>query len=102
MNLERFFASDNLSNDRAGKNLLNMPKAKMEAELERLYLKSELKIDDRCNSSRLRRAVVGRERPRGPGAARSGSARATGRGRRPDGPPPGEAIWTRRPATRSI
>jgi hypothetical protein len=86
--LERFFTSDKLSNDKR-QELLNMPRSKMDAELERLYLKSELQIDDRWPLWReFGEGMRGpRNGPPGLGPPEGGRPPA-GRSRRPDGPPP--------------
>jgi hypothetical protein len=106
--LETFFLSDKLSNDKR-QELLNMPRAKMEAELERLYRASQLQFDGRWSSLRefgewMRgprngppgegpfdgRPEFGRRRPGSPDEfgpppdARDHFER--GRGPRPDGP----------------
>jgi hypothetical protein len=76
--LEQFFLSDKLSPDDRQK-LLDMPRAKMEAELERLYLKSELRIEF---SEALRGQRGGRFGDRPPEGGRPGE------NWRGDGPPP--------------
>jgi hypothetical protein len=90
--LERFFVSDKLSNDKR-QELLNMPRAKMQAELERLYVASQLQIDDRWKLLRdIGDFMRGpRNGPPGPGQGPPEDGRfGPGRPRRPDGPPPGE------------
>ncbi len=90
--LEKFFASDTLSYDKK-QELLNMPKAKMNSELERLYLRSQLHIDDRWPILHdFGEAVRGRRNgPRGPGLPEGGRPGA-GPDRRPEGPPPDESF----------
>jgi hypothetical protein len=84
--LERFFASDKLSNDQR-QMLLDKPKAEMEAELERLYLKSELGIDERWQQFR-EFGERGRGPRNGPGPGPfEGGRPGTGPQRRPDGQP---------------
>jgi hypothetical protein len=81
--LELFFVSDKLTNDQRQK-LLDMPRSKMEAELERLYLKSELGVDERWQLMR-ELGDGGRGQRNGPGPP---DGNRPGTGRRPDGPPP--------------
>jgi hypothetical protein len=84
--LERFFASDKLNNDER-QMLLDKPKAEMEAELERLYLKSELGIDERWQHFR-ESGERGRGPRNGPGPGPpEGGRPGTGPQRRPDGQP---------------
>lgn len=93
--LERFFVSERndlgdkkaLTNDEKAR-LLEMPRAKMEAELEQRYLSAELGIDDRLQFLReFGEAGRGPRNGPGPEAARPG---AGPQGRRPEGPPPDE------------
>ena len=93
--LEKFFASsDKLTNEQR-QNLLDMPKSKMQAELERLYLKSELNIDDQLPLFR----EGGRGLRNGPESGRPGFGRP---GRRLDGPrrKTNSVQAVRRPVTR--
>ena len=80
-NLERFFVSNKLSNDKR-QELLEMDRAKMEAELKRLYLGSEIGVEDRLQF--LRDFGDGRRGPRGPDG---GPGPPPHDGRRGDGPP---------------
>ena len=67
--------------------LLDKPKAEMEAELERLYLKSELGIDERWQQFR-EFGERGRGPRNGPGPGPfEGGRPGTGPQRRPDGQP---------------
>ena len=67
--------------------LLDKPKAEMEAELERLYLKSELGIDERWQQFR-EFGERGRGPRTGPGPGPfEGGRPGTGPQRRPDGQP---------------
>jgi hypothetical protein len=89
--LEKFFLSDKLSQDEKQR-LLEMPRAKMDAELERLYLKSELNIE----FSDALRGQRGRFGDRPPEGGRPGE------NWRGEGPPPrGERFGPeRRPGER--
>jgi hypothetical protein len=86
--LERFFASDKLTNDQR-QMLLDKPKSEMEAELKRLYLKSDLGIDERWQLFREfgERGRGPRNEPPGSGPPQGGRP-GPGPQRRPDGPPP--------------
>jgi hypothetical protein len=84
--LEEFFVSEKLSNDERQR-LLEMDRRKMEAELERLYLSSELDIDGRLQFFRDSNERRRGPRPEGESPPNDGP-RAEGPPRRPGGPPP--------------
>jgi hypothetical protein len=86
--LERFFTGDSLTAEQRQK-LLDMPRAKMEPELERMYLKSQLGIDERWQLFREFNDA-GRGQRNNPASGPPDGARRGGGPWRPDGPRPGE------------
>lgn len=92
--LERFFASDELTNDQRQR-LLEMQRPEMEAELKRQYLSTGLGFD----AGQLLREFgePGRMPPIGPGA---GGPQWRPEGPRPDGPKRGEPGAPDRPRSR--
>jgi hypothetical protein len=90
--LERFFASDKIPLDKR-QELLNQPRAEMDAELERMYLRTELGIDNPgqlFGSFREPRNATGVGQPPHEGAGPNRQPGfVPGREMRPDGVPPG-------------